>query len=467
MKKTKTLAIVLLFGALLHLAFLGSPIDRDAGFFMTSGRIISDGGMLYRDVFDFKPPGMHYTSAFLYRIFGNSFIGFRFTIILVNILSAYVIYEISRILWKSSVGVIAAFLFLLGLPVFEGTHFLSEQFVVLFSGIGLMCYFKHIESKKSHTLFLSGLFFGISLLYKQIAFLLLVGVLLHYILLVKNIRLASILFLSSLIPIICFLLYFHSFGFFNLALNSMLSIVGRYKPNTFGAMLEYSYANFIAYPLLWIFSAVALILLVREKTLLSNQSIIYFLFVISLVPTLFRQFPHYYIPALFFGSLISAKTITEVYAETGKSRKTTVHTAVILILIFLLIPTIFRLGVEYLYIQKYVMLAKFTEAASYVEQNTYASERILVIPNEPQIYFMSGRNPPSKYLHLDYSSYYNGIEEHIIEASEDEGVRYFVVRESSHLDEYASEINAWVRDNTRLEKTVDDKYPLKIYRRVE
>ncbi|MFH1788174.1 MAG: glycosyltransferase family 39 protein [Candidatus Altiarchaeota archaeon] len=459
--------LVLAFGALLHVIYVDSLIDRDAGFFMVVGQGIAEGGVLYRDFFDFKPPGMHYTSALVYLLVRDSLLGFKVAVLMVNLASAYILYELARILWDGKSALAASFMYLLGLPLFNGLSFLSEQFVVLFSGLGLLCYLQHLKSGGIRHLLASGVLLGVSFLYKQVGLLVLAAVFCHYVLTSRRIGYAVSFAFFSVIPFIVFMAYFASLGLLGEALNSMLSIVGRYGSSPLSEIIEYSYGNFILYPILWILSFSSVLSLLRRKDLASDESVIHASFLISVVPTFFQQFPHYYVPALFFGCMLAGKAILDIWKASSKLKDREAGTVITILILLMFTPTIFKLAVEYHYITKYRMLGKFMEASEYVKDNTLAGEKVLVVPNEPLIYFISRRDSPTKYLHLDYSSYYPGIEERIIGEAEGESVRFFVVRESVYLDEYAGVIHDYILGNCVLVKSVDDKYPIKVYRRVK
>jgi hypothetical protein len=312
-----------------------------------------------------------------------------------------------------------------------------------------------------------GLSFGVAMLFKQIAFLFLLVVLCHSLLLRKRIRSVYVLVLTSVIPLALFLAYFAANGALQDALVSLSSITRWYKPNPLGETIEYSYQNFIAYPLVWILSLASVSILLTEKRRSSDKSLIHYLFIISLVPTFFQQFPHYYIPTLYFGCLLSARTLIDLRQASAALKRAGMAYTVLLIVFLMFLPSVFKLAVEYHYLGEYRMLDKFIEASDYVRQNTRPNEKVLVVPNEPEIYFLSEREPPVKYLHLDYSSYYDGIEDYILNETARYGVRYYVVRESHYLDEYASKIHSQIRNQSLLEETVDDTYPLRIYRQVK
>src|SRR5210317_1628673 len=67
----------LIISAVLLLPTIAFPISSDMSVFMHGGSIIADGGILYKDFFDIKPPLIYYIYAFIDLLFGNNVVFFR------------------------------------------------------------------------------------------------------------------------------------------------------------------------------------------------------------------------------------------------------------------------------------------------------------------------------------------------------------------------------------------------------
>jgi hypothetical protein len=106
-------------------------IHQDEGVYLTIGKAINQGAVPYRDLFDQKPPGIYLIISLMVRAFGPNWWWVRATILLVNCLSAYLVYLIGRRLAKASLAILTAFLYLSLVPLFHGQFMLTEPWVAL------------------------------------------------------------------------------------------------------------------------------------------------------------------------------------------------------------------------------------------------------------------------------------------------------------------------------------------------
>src|SRR5262245_58655024 len=63
------LGVIAITYGLLRIHAVGIPLDRDEGVFGYAGQRILEGGRLYLDVVDHKPPGVFYLYALALRLF--------------------------------------------------------------------------------------------------------------------------------------------------------------------------------------------------------------------------------------------------------------------------------------------------------------------------------------------------------------------------------------------------------------
>src|SRR5579859_3627104 len=73
--------LVILCATLLSLPELAASISSDTAIYAYIGRALAHGKVLYRDVWDFKAPGIYYFFASLLRIFPDSLTTLRITAI--------------------------------------------------------------------------------------------------------------------------------------------------------------------------------------------------------------------------------------------------------------------------------------------------------------------------------------------------------------------------------------------------
>jgi len=109
-------ALALLAGlaaALLLLApMLTYRFGRDQGVFACAADVLRHGGVLYRDFWDLKPPGVYYLYWLAISVFGHSMLAPRLLDLLFSLATAAAIALIGKRLLSLSLGVAAAFLFL-------------------------------------------------------------------------------------------------------------------------------------------------------------------------------------------------------------------------------------------------------------------------------------------------------------------------------------------------------------------
>lgn len=78
-RATGTAMLVLgciLFAALSRAAFLSQPFRNDSGLYVYMGKVVADGGRLYHDFYENKPPGVGLLGAACWRLFGAHWVGY-------------------------------------------------------------------------------------------------------------------------------------------------------------------------------------------------------------------------------------------------------------------------------------------------------------------------------------------------------------------------------------------------------
>ncbi len=142
----------------------------DEGIYQTIGLALNRGALLYRDIWDNKPPLLY----FLYSIFGSEQFTLRLLSLLFGLAAIVVFLALSKkllnkpLLYRASTVV---FTVLFGLPLIEGNIANAENFMVplaIFSAYSLILFLKS-KQKNLALLFLSGVLLGISVLFKIVA----------------------------------------------------------------------------------------------------------------------------------------------------------------------------------------------------------------------------------------------------------------------------------------------------------
>jgi len=200
------------------LLYLHTSLYVDESLFLVIGRKISYGAVLYRDVGDNKTPGIFLLSAFLFKVFGRSYIIPRLFVYTINSLSALMIFLLGKKIRNAEVGIHSSLLFLvvLYLPQYKAYTFITEPFAIFFFIIAAF-----LLSKKDAILykFGAGISIGIGYLFNQTIMLFLIVIGIFYIAIYKknlfhSLKNLFIVCLGMIIPILITSLYFIKLGAF-------------------------------------------------------------------------------------------------------------------------------------------------------------------------------------------------------------------------------------------------------------
>lgn len=145
---------------------LVQPIHRDEGVFWTIGSKILEGQLPYLDLFDHKPPGIHYLAAGLFALFGEYWFVPRLFILLINFASAALLYTIGKKDLGQNSAITIAAIYLTLSPWYQGSFFLTEVVINFFFLIVFYCLLHQPFTHRHLNYLLAGLAFGTGLLFK-------------------------------------------------------------------------------------------------------------------------------------------------------------------------------------------------------------------------------------------------------------------------------------------------------------
>ena len=144
----------------------------DEGIYQTLGLGMNEGKLLYRDIFDNKPPLLY----FLYSLVSSDQFMIRFLSLIAGILAVISFFFLSKKLFNNinvSFAATSLFAVLFGLPLIEGNIANAENFMLFPTIVAAILVLKSLEekiqNKKYRLLLYSGLILGLSLLFKIIA----------------------------------------------------------------------------------------------------------------------------------------------------------------------------------------------------------------------------------------------------------------------------------------------------------
>jgi hypothetical protein len=142
----------------------------DEGIYQALGLVINDGGLVYRDAFDNKPPFLY----FLYSIFNSDQFLVRGTSLLFGLTTVTVFFKLAQNLIKrTKIVYITTLLFavLFAVPLIEGNIANAENFMLLFNVVAVLMIYKATTGNANNirAFFLAGAILGISFLFKIVA----------------------------------------------------------------------------------------------------------------------------------------------------------------------------------------------------------------------------------------------------------------------------------------------------------
>lgn len=419
------LILTLFLFFLLRLPSLFEPLwYGDEGIYQVIGTSLNNGKLLYKEIFDNKPPLLYW----LYSFFHSDQFAIRLASLIFGMLSVLIFFLLSKKLFKNKKNIqyLTTFIFalLFGLPILEGNIANAENFMLLpiiISAILILNAQKQNSNRSfiNHSSFIlnpyffSGFLLGLAFLFKIVAIFDFLAFFVFCFILnfsssKKEIKLSRIL-VGFLLPIFFTILFF--------ALKGALPDFIR---TTFTTNISYvSYGNRIgSFPLL-LFVKLALLgiftmyLFAKRKKIHENSLFILIWFAFSLFNAFFSQRPytHYLlvlIPSLSFmiGAILFDK----------KNQK-----AIAIIFLIALITLIKGFGIPRLnknisYYQNFLSYMKGEksmdsyqaffdkdtpfdyEIARFIRPKISKNETIFVWGNNAQLYQLVGVIPPTKYI---------------------------------------------------------------------
>ncbi len=163
--------------ALVSMAGIARPLDRDEGAFLVIAGDISHGRIPYRDVFDQKAPGVYYLLAALLALTSHfspvqQVLVARAVFAATNLLTAAGLILLGRRWWRLEVGALAALLWLLAAPIYGGDQLFTEPVAVACTVWAVVMAAGGAGSRRA---FGAGLLLALGTLFKQPAILALPG----------------------------------------------------------------------------------------------------------------------------------------------------------------------------------------------------------------------------------------------------------------------------------------------------
>lgn len=144
--------------------------DSDSSYFVYGAKFILEGGTLYQEFWDQKPPGIFWTNAFLISVFGINFSAYAVFAGLLFIL--WLGYSITTLKGIFKPSVLCLYLITLSF-FFHLSHYIDfgnrpEFYLAILEGFAILCSIKYLKNDKNHFLFLSGLLSAAAFFFKPV-----------------------------------------------------------------------------------------------------------------------------------------------------------------------------------------------------------------------------------------------------------------------------------------------------------
>lgn len=401
----------------------------DEGIYQVLGDGINQGRILYRDIWDNKPPLLYLT----YALFSSDQFTVRFISLVFGLLSVIAFFFLSKLLFNSKKATFIATFFytvMFGLPFIEGNIANSENFMLLPIILAGYIIFKSIDNKENQKrklsffnfqlsifnfqLFIAGLFLSVAFLFKIVAIFDFAAFVL-FIFFIENNKLKDFfptviniffLILGFVLPVAITALYFllkDAFpDFFRAAFMQNVGYVGYGNKFVIPQGLL-----FLKMSLLFLFSA---IIFIKRRSFKKTTVFILLWLAFSLFNALFSQRPytHYLLvllPAfsLFFGLIFWSKKTLKIYS-------------IIFFLLLIFISQNFSVyGKTNRYYQNFISFIlgsksvydyrnffdrntpKDYELATFINKHTTEKDNIFVWGNNAQLYKLTNKLPPGRF----------------------------------------------------------------------
>jgi 4-amino-4-deoxy-L-arabinose transferase-like glycosyltransferase len=421
------LLLVILFFALIRFHLRECPLERDEGEYAYAGQLMLQGIPPYQLAYSMKLPGTFAAYSLILAVFGQTPAGIHLGLLLVNAATTFLVFLLTRRLFDTLAGLIAAasYALLSTSPSVVGFAGHATHFVVLPALGGLVLLLKAIEARRTWLFFCSGVLLGLAFLMKQPG--VMFGVFGGLYLVKSEYRdgrldwrglapKAGALVLGSVLPfaVTCLALLaagsFHKFWFWTVQYSreygSIVSVGEGLR------LLQYN-AALVVKPAFWIWAIAGVglsALLWNRRAGARGSFLAGFLFFsgVAVCPGFyFRQ--HYFIlmlPAIALLAGVAVSSVRQSVLLEGWHRVWSFLPVLVFLLAFAGSIFVQR---EYLFAMDPLTACQtvyagnpFPEAVKvgeYLKNHTSPGERIAVLGSEPEIYFYAHRHSATGYIY--------------------------------------------------------------------
>lgn len=166
-----SLIIVTAATFLLRVPFWGRPLDADEGLYAYGGWQMLKGLVLYRDLYDLKPPGVYFLNALVFSLSSPEALNIFICAALVSCATAMAVYLIARCLWDGRTALVAGLLFALfsSSLYIQGAGVNTEVFMLCPYMWAFYFMVRCLNGGSVRNAALAGILLGCATLFKQVA----------------------------------------------------------------------------------------------------------------------------------------------------------------------------------------------------------------------------------------------------------------------------------------------------------
>jgi hypothetical protein len=435
------LGVILLLIYLIRSNFFEIPFERDEGAYGYYGKLLLHGKIPYIDFYEQKFPGIFYFYALMVGIFGDTVSGMHIGFMLLNMATVVLLFFASKRMFSGAAGVIAAATYAIVsmTPNLSGFTIQGEHGVAFFVSLGLFFYSLTLSHRNWYYYFLMGLAMGTAFMVKTSGVFLVfwggIALIIDFIFyngpktvkeFLKRVGNYSI---AGLLVIGIFFLLIALKGSFDQMIYWSIEIPKRYvsriKWEDGKKYLEYTYDAITKdYKFFWMHAGLA-ILTVFVKSIHWRLKLTMLLLLAFSVGTIFPGFyfyGHYWIQILPGLSLVAAFTAYSLITLIGtmvKFPQIRIKYAYLILFGVVLLAHLNKKK-DYYFNPNYDLILRnvygnnpFPETAriaQYIKANSTPSDNIVSIGSEPEIYFYTQKNCPSR--HAYFSAIVDNVAEH-------------------------------------------------------
>jgi hypothetical protein len=161
-------AAVVVTVAWVHLAEFNGATLWDSAVFLAGGRLLQRGLVLYRDVWDNKPPGIYFYQRVVYALLPTAVWSLRFADVVLYLLGAAALYALCRRAAHRPLALAATlgWLFIAHHPEFNVAGFYTEEYVAIFAAAAVALAARWAAGGGGWLPLLSGLAAGVAVQFK-------------------------------------------------------------------------------------------------------------------------------------------------------------------------------------------------------------------------------------------------------------------------------------------------------------